>query len=75
MKIPTGVGAVPFEIASLARLLLSHECRSIFVLTGAGVSVASGIPDFRSPGGMYDTLQPRLLTYESKPRPFFYYSI
>lgn len=32
------------------------------MLTGAGVSVASGIPDFRSPGGMYDTLRPDLIT-------------
>eukprot|EP00730_Choanoeca_flexa_P008650 TRINITY_DN12517_c1_g1_i1.p2 TRINITY_DN12517_c1_g1~~TRINITY_DN12517_c1_g1_i1.p2 ORF type:complete len:301 (+),score=62.54 TRINITY_DN12517_c1_g1_i1:1551-2453(+) len=31
-------------------------------LNGAGVSVAAGIPDFRSPGGMYDTLRPELLT-------------
>lgn len=28
------------------------EIKTISVLTGAGVSVASGIPDFRSPGGM-----------------------
>lgn len=31
-------------------------------LIGAGVSVAAGLPDFRSPGGMYDTLRPELLT-------------
>lgn len=34
----------------------------VIVLSGAGASVASGIPDFRSPGGMYDTLKPDLLT-------------
>ena len=50
------------DIASLARFILSDECKSISILTGAGVSVASGIPDFRSPGGMYATLRPQLLT-------------
>eukprot|EP00536_Pseudo-nitzschia_multiseries_P006207 jgi/Psemu1/255190/estExt_Genewise1Plus.C_1290055 len=54
----------PTDIVSLARFILSPECQSIVVLTGAGVSVASGIPDFRSPGGMYDTLRPELLTAE-----------
>ncbi|GBG32048.1 NAD-dependent deacetylase sir2D [Hondaea fermentalgiana] len=34
----------------------------VAVLLGAGISVGSGIPDFRSPGGMYDTLRPDLLT-------------
>jgi len=50
------------DIASLARYILSSDCQSIALLTGAGVSVASGIPDFRSPGGMYDTLKPELIT-------------
>jgi NAD+-dependent protein deacetylase sirtuin 2 len=50
------------DIPSLARFIMSDACQSIVVLTGAGVSVASGIPDFRSPGGMYDTLRPDLLT-------------
>jgi len=36
--------------------------KSVAFLTGAGVSVSAGIPDFRSPGGMYDTLRPELLT-------------
>jgi len=50
------------DIISLAKYILSPECKSIALLTGAGVSVASGIPDFRSPGGMYDTLRPDLIT-------------
>lgn len=52
----------PVDIAGLAKLILSPECKSIGILTGAGVSAISGIPDFRSPGGMYDTLKPDLIT-------------
>ena len=50
------------ELASLAEFIASDSCRSVVVLTGAGMSVAAGIPDFRSPGGMYATLRPELLT-------------
>lgn len=46
----------------LAELILSGAAKRIIFLTGAGVSVGAGIPDFRSPGGMYDTLRPELLT-------------
>ncbi len=52
----------PVDLAGLARLILSPEYQSIGILTGAGVSVASGIPDFRSSGGMYETLRPDLIT-------------
>ena len=31
----------------------SGSIKNIVVLTGAGASCASGIPDFRSPGGLY----------------------
>lgn len=41
---------VPVDLAGIARFLLSDQCRSVVILTGAGISCASGIPDFRSPG-------------------------
>eukprot|EP01134_Creolimax_fragrantissima_P000049 CFRG0049T1 len=56
------------DLETLAKRILSGQCRNIVFLTGAGVSVAAGIPDFRSPGGMYDTLQPDLLTATSAQR-------
>mmetsp|Transcript_1469 Transcript_1469/g.3260 ORF Transcript_1469/g.3260 Transcript_1469/m.3260 type:complete len:400 (+) Transcript_1469:164-1363(+) len=56
------------DMKSLAEYILHPKCRSICTLTGAGVSVASGIPDFRSPGGLYDTLRPELLTATPEQR-------
>lgn len=60
--------APPVDLAGLAKHILSNECQSIAILSGAGVSVASGIPDFRSPGGMYDTLRPDLITATERER-------
>jgi NAD-dependent deacetylase len=34
---------------------LIKEAKSITAFTGAGVSTESGISDFRSPGGVWDT--------------------
>ena len=39
------------------RALLT-ECRRAVVFTGAGISTESGIPDFRSPGGVWDRMKP-----------------
>ena len=47
---------------SIVSSILNGSIKKVVVLTGAGVSVASGIPDFRSKGGLYDTLKPDLLT-------------
>ncbi|WP_300161227.1 NAD-dependent deacylase [Solidesulfovibrio sp.] len=43
-------------VKKAAGLLARSKCA--MALTGAGVSVASGIPDFRSPGGLWDRYDP-----------------
>jgi NAD-dependent deacetylase len=42
--------------ANLARLIA--DARRLVVFTGAGISTESGIPDFRSPGGVWSRMQP-----------------
>ena len=44
------------EIAELARAIA--EARRAVVFTGAGISTESGIPDFRSPGGIWTRMAP-----------------
>ena len=44
------------EIAALARLI--DQARRAVVFTGAGISTESGIPDFRSPGGIWTQMAP-----------------
>lgn len=44
------------ETVRLADLI--RESGAILVLTGAGVSTASGIPDFRGPNGIWNTMRP-----------------
>ncbi len=39
------------DIAAAAALM--REAQKIVVFTGAGISTESGIPDFRSPGGIW----------------------
>jgi len=42
--------------AALARLIA--DAQRLVVFTGAGISTESGIPDFRSPGGVWSKMQP-----------------
>ncbi|MGH7059512.1 MAG: SIR2 family NAD-dependent protein deacylase [Stellaceae bacterium] len=44
------------DIAELARLI--GRARRAVVFTGAGISTESGIPDFRSPGGIWTQMAP-----------------
>jgi NAD-dependent deacetylase len=53
-------GAFNGELAALHRLLQGGE--RIVALTGAGISTESGIPDVRSPGGLWTRIKP--ITYQ-----------
>jgi NAD-dependent SIR2 family protein deacetylase len=53
---------VPEAVRKAAQWI--QQSKRILVLSGAGVSVAAGLPDFRSPGtGLYDNLQKYNLPY------------
>jgi NAD-dependent deacetylase len=50
-------------VGRLAELFLSTQRAVVF--TGAGVSTESGIPDFRSPDGLWDRFDPSEFTYRN----------
>jgi NAD-dependent deacetylase len=55
----TTVGTASSEIHSATRLI--RGARHLTAFTGAGISVESGIPLFRGPGGLWGKYDPRLL--------------
>ncbi|XP_033012534.1 NAD-dependent protein deacetylase sirtuin-3, mitochondrial isoform X1 [Lacerta agilis] len=69
-------------LKDVAELIQKKECKRVVVMTGAGLSTPSGIPDFRSPGsGLYSNLQQYNIPYPEaifelnyffhNPKPFF----
>lgn len=44
-------------LTELFEKIASGKFKKILVCTGAGVSVAAGVPDFRSPGGLFEMLR------------------
>lgn len=81
-KPPLVKGLKSLDIKGLANYIKEGFAKKILMLTGAGISVKSGIPDFRSPGtGLYHNIQkynlsnPDLLFnrefIKNNPRPFF----
>src|ERR1700681_4188813 len=49
--------------SDLKALLARSRCTVVF--TGAGMSTESGIPDFRSPGGVWDRFDPNEFTFQN----------
>ncbi len=61
------------SVAAAVDLLRAARCPWAF--TGAGVSTASGLPDFRSPGGLWAEIDPMAVAsrsaFERRPETFY----
>jgi len=71
MSRATDVSTAAAELAGLLR-----EAQSVVALTGAGISVPSGIPDFRTPGtGIWENVDPMevatIQAFRSDPARFW----
>ncbi|MGE5572684.1 MAG: SIR2 family NAD-dependent protein deacylase [Bacteroidota bacterium] len=72
--VPDESSSISHEVAELARMVTrAGKC---VVLTGAGISTESGIPDFRSPGtGLWTQVDPMEVlsatAFRTKPEAFY----
>jgi NAD-dependent deacetylase sirtuin 2 len=70
-----------FDLKGVAEYIKSGRAKNVVVMTGAGISVSAGIPDFRSESGLYSRLGEYDLPYpqaifelsyfREKPEPFY----
>src|SRR3954468_6570665 len=72
----TETGTRTGEVERLARLI--RDAETVVALTGAGISVPSGIPDFRSPGtGLWENVDPmevaHIEVFRSDPERFWHF--
>ncbi|KAF9934096.1 NAD-dependent protein deacetylase sirtuin-2 [Linnemannia zychae] len=81
-KLPKTTKTNDGSISSIAEYINNGHAKNIIVMTGAGISTAAGIKDFRSPGtGLYDDLERFNLPYpeavfdisffKKNPSPFY----
>ena len=56
--MPARYGPLPIQAKSQHCARCSSGSRRALVFSGAGISTESGIPDFRSPGGVWSRMQP-----------------
>ena len=71
-----------FDLEGVADYIKTEKAKKVIVMTGAGISVSAGIPDFRTPGtGLYYNVQKYNLDrpeqvfdidyFKENPKPFY----